>query len=159
MVQWGQIFNIYMIYWPESIKLQLFEYCDSNRVIKPKELLISEIILPIPDTNCTCRNYSLEKYEFSSKDEYYNTQSGVLYANASWGVDEKTGNILIPSNMKNKNYIIKSLQSYDAITALGVSRMQDINELAKWIFKSNLDPNDPRNSDLINLITVKLLIV
>ncbi len=34
--------------------------------------------------------------------------------------------------------------------------MQDIEKLTKWVIKSNLDPNDPRNADLINLIKVRL---
>jgi hypothetical protein len=50
----------------------------------------------------------------------------------------------------------EEMKSFDAIAALGVSRMQDIEKLAKWVAKSNLDPNDPRNSDLISLIKVIL---
>ena len=48
----------------------------------------------------------------------------------------------------------EEMKNYDPIAALGVSRMQDMEKLAKWILKSNLDPNDPRNADLINLIRV-----
>jgi coiled-coil and C2 domain-containing protein 2A len=163
-VEWGQIFNIYMINWPESIRLLVFEFCENVGPLKRKvnETFVAEIILPVPEANCTCNNYDLEKYEFSSANEFYMSkgndvtsyyQSGVLYTGAGWGVD-KNSNLLIPPTILGNNYLQKTLQNCDAIAALGVSRMQDPNELAKWIFKSNLDPNDPRNADLIDLIQV-----
>lgn len=165
-VEWGQIFNIYMIYWPESIRLQIFEFCEQTGPLKRRsnESMIAEIILPVPEANCTCNNYDLEKYEFASQNEYYMRtqanqitsfqQSGLLYAGAGWGID-KDSKVLMPPNAQNSNNLMKTLQNYDAVAALGVARMQDTNQLAKWIFKSNLDPNDPRNADLINLIQVK----
>lgn len=167
-VEWGQIFNIYMISWPDSISLQIFETCESTGLKrKSADSFISEVIIPVPEVNCTCNNYDLEKYEFSSPNEYYMNkgndvtsyyQSGILYAGAGWGVDQDS-KPLIPPSIVNNNYLVKSLQNYDAIAALGVSRMQDTQELMKWIFKSNLDPNDPRNADLIELIQVKILLL
>ena len=164
-VEWGQIFNIYMISWPDSIRLQIYEFCEPSGGALQRRMadsLISEIIIPVPDANCTCKNYNLEKYEFSSPNEYYMKkgnditsyyQSGILFAGAGWGLDQNS-KLLIPPSIVNNNYLVKTLQNYDAIAALGVSRMQDTNELAKWVFKSNLDPNDPRNADLIDLIQV-----
>lgn len=159
-----------MITFPDSILLQIFEYNDS----RSHEQMISQINLPMPDVNCTSANYNLENYEFSSSAAFYmhlksSNQLDLLYttgtlkAGSGWGVDERNGNILVPPNLKSgvahSEAAIKQdeMKSFDAIAALGVSRMQDIEKLAKWIIKSNLDPNDPRNSDLISLIRVNNL--
>jgi hypothetical protein len=169
-VCWAQIFNIFMITFPDSILLQIFEYSDS----KSHEQMIAQINLPMPDSNCTSANYDLEDYDFSSSAAIYmrlktsnqieslNT-SGTLKAGAGWGIDEKNGNLLMPPSFRHTSIsqsevAIKheEMKSFDAIAALGVSRMQDIEKLAKWVAKSNLDPNDPRNSDLISLIKVIL---
>ena len=162
-VEWGQIFNIYMISWPESISLQIFEVCETTGLNRKEDSFISEVIIPVPESNCNSNNYDLEKYEFSSPNEFYMNkgdniasyyQSGILYGGAGWGLDQDSKPLIPPSVVNNNNYLVKTLQNYDAIAALGVSRMQDTQELAKWIFKSNLDPNDPRNADLIDLIQV-----
>lgn len=164
-VRWSQIFSIFMITFPDIILLQVFEYWNS----KANEKKIAEINLPMPDANSTSVNYTLENYDFSSpvsfnlrlkednKSELLYT-TGTLKAGAGWGVDEKTGNVLVPPGLKgnitHSETAIKhdEVKGFDAIAALGVSRMQDMEKLAKWIMKSNLDPNDPRNNDLISLI-------
>jgi hypothetical protein len=167
-VHWGQIFNIYMIYWPESIRIQVYEYSDAARALErnSKDIMIAEILLPIPDKNCTSQNYDLEKYEFSTAYEFYMRnkdnkidafkQSGILYAGVAWGLDGNATALAPPiiNNLNKNSFLVKSLQNYDAVAALGAARAQDINELAKWVMKSNLDPNDPRNADLISLIRV-----
>lgn len=166
-VYWGEIFNVYMIYWPESIKLQVCEIIEPSGggfKLSPKEHVISEIIIPIPDTEISNVNLGLENYEFASKNDYYMrtkenkiesmTQAGVLRAAAYWGTDDD-GKILAPPKYGiDSEHISKAIKNFDAIAALGVSRMQDVRELAKWVVQSNLDPNDPHNADLINLIRV-----
>lgn len=164
LVRWGQIFNIYMINHPDSICLQLYEYTDS----RSHEHLVSSINLPAPERNCSSNNYSLDDYEFSSSqpfnmyskttnqiESFYT--SGIIKAGAGWGIDEKDGTILVPplSSSQSESALKQDeMKNFDAIAALGVSRMQDMEKLAKWVQKSNLDPNDPRNSDLMNLIRV-----
>ena len=128
--------------------------------------MIAEVNLPMPEVNCSSINYSLEDYEFASPHAFYmhleksnqleiKYTSGSLKAGSGWGVDERDGTVLVPPILKNNSdAAIKNdeMKQYDAIAALGVSRMQDIEKLTKWIIKSNLDPNDPKNADLINLI-------
>jgi hypothetical protein len=144
--------------------LQIFEFTDS----KSHERMIAQLNLPMPEAHCSTLNYSLEGYDFASPHAFYmhlersnqlevKYTSGTLRAGAGWGVDERDGSILVPPALrKSTDAAIKheEMKAYDAIAALGVSRMQDIEKLTKWIIKSNLDPNDPRNSDLINLIKV-----
>lgn len=163
-VKWAQIFNIFMITFPDSIVLQIFEFTDS----KSNERMIAQLNLPMPEEHCSTHNYSLENYDFASPHAFYmhleksnqlevKYTSGTLKAGTGWGIDERDGSILVPPTLKsNSDAVIKhdEMKGYDAIAALGVSRMQDIEKLTKWIIKSNLDPNDPRNADLINLIKV-----
>jgi len=66
-VKWGQIFNIFMISFPDSILLQLFEIYES----KSHERMIAELNLPMPDANCSTANYTLEDYEFASPHAFY----------------------------------------------------------------------------------------
>ena len=165
-VVWAQIFNIYMIGFPDSICLQIYEHTGS----KSRERMIAQVNVPTPEINSTSKNYSIEEYDFSSSQAFYmhlkSTNqiellftSGVLKAGAGWGIDEKDGTVLIPPIAAKTETALKQeeMKNYDAIAALGVSRMQDMEKLYKWIVKSNLDPNDPRNADLINLIRVRLL--
>lgn len=168
-VKWAQIFNIYMITFPDSICLQIFEYTDS----RSKERMLAEINLPMPEMSSTSANYNLEDYEFSSTEAFYmhlktTNQSELFYTSGKlktgtgWGIDEKDGTVLVPPQSAGQSdSAIKQdeMKSFDAIAALGVSHMQDMEKLAKWILKSNLDPNDPKNSDLINLIRVFIFFI
>jgi coiled-coil and C2 domain-containing protein 2A len=153
-VKWGQIFNIYMLTSPESIQLQLFEYSGNRR--SSNDRFIAEINIPTPETNCTSANYILEDYEFTSnKSGPLMFTSGKIRTGAGWAINPRDGTILIPPNLlERKDTIMKrnEMKNFDAVAALGVSRMQDMEKLSRWVAKSNLDPNDPRNSDLFNLI-------
>lgn len=163
-VSWGQIFNIYIINQPEAIIIQLMELIDS----RINDHILSEIRIPAPEANTTSANYTIENYNFSAKQfsmqlngnekdkfvQYFT--SGVLRAGAGWGIDEKSGEVLVPPDLVKKQHDAAvgndERKGYDAIAAIGVSRMQNMEKLAEWFTKSNLDPNDPRNADLIDLI-------
>jgi len=91
----------------------------------------------------------------NSEFKYFIYFLGCLKAGCGWGISESDGSILVPTSLRRNPHAalkLDEMKSYDAIAALGVSRMQDIEKLTKWVVKSNLDPNDPRNADLINLI-------
>lgn len=151
-----------MISQPDSIVIQIHDYHES----RSRERLIAEINIPSPELNCTSNNYLLEDYEFASPEAFYLNlkttneielfyTSGILKAGSGWGIDEKDGSVLAPPlSASQVESALKhdEMKNFDPIAALGVSRMQDLEKLAKWIMKSNLDPNDPKNEDLINLI-------
>ena len=83
--------------------------------------------------------------------------SGEIRSGARWSqVDLVRKDALIAQAWRQRE---DKLNSNDPLMAVGVSHMQDIDKLAKWVQRSNLDPNDPRNSDLISLIKVKLPII
>jgi hypothetical protein len=76
--------------------------------------------------------------------------SGIIKAGARWAeVDTVRKDAQIAQAWRLRE---EKLNSNDPLLAVGVSHMQDIDKLARWVQRSNLDPNDPRNADLISLI-------
>lgn len=145
-----------------------------------REHLVAELCVPTPDPAST--TYALDDFEFASQtDGFYfpssassiqqqqqsqhnNNEhvgagggemiytSGEIRAGARWAqVDLVRKDALIAQAWRQRE---EKLNSNDPLMAVGVSHMQDIDQLAKWVQRSNLDPNDPRNADLINLIKV-----
>lgn len=47
-----------------------------------------------------------------------------------------------------------ALKRADAISSIGTSGLTDLKKLAKWAAESRLDPNDPNNAPLMQLISV-----
>lgn len=45
----------------------------------------------------------------------------------------------------------------DAIASIGTSGLTDMKKLAKWAAETKLDPNDPSNAALMQLIMVRKL--
>lgn len=44
----------------------------------------------------------------------------------------------------------------DAIASIGMSRINDLQKLAKWAKKARIDPNDPQNLNLMHVIKVSV---
>ncbi|XP_065840222.1 coiled-coil and C2 domain-containing protein 2A-like [Oscarella lobularis] len=168
-VHFGQIFNIQIRQWPESISLQLYE---SRSGSSGGFGLIAEVYVPIPPSQLHSGNVALENIDFSSpqKVEYAHTgvgsginvdisssglvsillTSGALRASACWSKDDATGKILSPPMLGQPTHFGE--RYVDAIAALGATGMVDIQKLATWISEAQLDPNDPRNADLLYLV-------
>ena len=51
-------------------------------------------------------------------------------------------------------FIFSALKRADAISSIGTSGLTDMKKLAKWAAESKLDPNDPSNAPLMQLISV-----
>ena len=49
------------------------------------------------------------------------------------------------------------MKMMDAVAALGVAGMSDMDKLTKWIAESRLDPNDPSNAELMYLMRVRFI--
>ena len=90
-----------MISFPDSVCLKIYDYYET----KSNEKKIADVNLPMPELNCTSKNYQLEDYEFSSKEVFHMNlkitnqielfyTSGVLKAGSGWGIDEKDGSVL-----------------------------------------------------------------
>lgn len=52
------------------------------------------------------------------------------------------------------NFFSSALKRADAISSIGTSGLTDLKKLAKWAAESKLDPNDPNNAPLMQLISV-----
>uniref|UniRef100_A0A8C0G583 Coiled-coil and C2 domain containing 2A n=1 Tax=Chelonoidis abingdonii TaxID=106734 RepID=A0A8C0G583_CHEAB len=53
------------------------------------------------------------------------------------------------------SYIKFALKNIDAVASIGTSGLTDMKKLAKWAAETKLDPNDPKNADLMQLIMVR----
>ncbi|CAF1989494.1 unnamed protein product [Rotaria magnacalcarata] len=168
----GQIFPCYVVRTPETIKIEFYE--SSARFRSP----LAELYLPVPEQTVTSENYQLQGYEFSSNilREYNPNQTtavgsgihspiqipdgnlsflnieGILNAGISWGVQD--GVTLVPPDYTtSKAYLSRQMgggiPQDISMQAINLSNMKNLIE---WIKQSNLDPYDPDNAFLINIM-------
>ncbi|NXS26874.1 C2D2A protein, partial [Pomatostomus ruficeps] len=170
-VHFGQIFNLQIINWPESLKLQIYETSGISSTT-----LLAEVFLPVPETAVLTGSAPLEEIEFSSNQrvmlDHEGVGSGVSFSfeadgsnkitlmtsgkvsnSVSWAVGEK-GIPLIPPVSQQNTGIPSALKNVDAIASIGTSGLTDMKKLAKWAAEAKLDPNDPNNAALMQLIMI-----
>ncbi|KFP75461.1 Coiled-coil and C2 domain-containing protein 2A, partial [Acanthisitta chloris] len=170
-VHFGQIFNLQIINWPESLKLQIYETMGMSSTT-----LLAEVFVPVPDTTVLTGCAPLEEIEFSSNQRVMLDHEGVgsgvpisfeadgsnkitlmtsgkVSNSVSWAVGEK-GIPLVPLVSQQNTGIPSALKSIDAIASIGTSGLTDMKKLAKWAAEAKLDPNDPNNAALMQLIMV-----
>uniref|UniRef100_A0A8C4UBC1 Coiled-coil and C2 domain containing 2A n=1 Tax=Falco tinnunculus TaxID=100819 RepID=A0A8C4UBC1_FALTI len=170
-VHFGQIFNLQIFNWPESLKLQIFETMGMSSTT-----LLAEVFIPVPETTILTGNAPIEEIEFSSNQrvmlDHEGVGSGVSFSfeadgsnkmtlmtsgkvsnSVSWAVGEK-GIPLIPPVSQQNTGIPSTLKNTDAIASIGTSGLTDMKKLAKWAAEAKLDPNDPNNAALMQLIMV-----
>uniref|UniRef100_A0A8B9SDP6 Coiled-coil and C2 domain containing 2A n=1 Tax=Apteryx owenii TaxID=8824 RepID=A0A8B9SDP6_APTOW len=170
-VHFGQIFNLQIFNWPESVKLQIYETVGISSTT-----LLAEVFIPIPETTVLTGSTPVEEIEFSSNQrvmlDHEGVGSGVSFSfeadgsnkmtlmtsgkvssSVSWAVGEK-GVPLIPPVSQQNTGIASALKNIDAIASIGTSGLTDMKKLAKWAAEAKLDPNDPNNAALMQLITV-----
>ncbi|NWU46491.1 C2D2A protein, partial [Dromas ardeola] len=167
-VHFGQIFNLQIFNWPESLKLQVYETMGMSSTT-----LLAEVFIPVPETTILTGSAPLEEIEFSSNQrvmlDHEGVGSGVSFSfeadgsnkmtlmtsgkvsnSVSWTVGDK-GIPLIP---QQNTGIPSALKNIDAIASIGTSGLTDMKKLAKWAAEAKLDPNDPNNAALMQLIMV-----
>lgn len=59
--------------------------------------------------------------------------------------------------LTDSTFFFSALKRADAISSIGTSGLTDMKKLAKWAAESKLDPNDPSNGPLMQLISVMWL--
>uniref|UniRef100_A0A4W3JHN1 Coiled-coil and C2 domain containing 2B n=1 Tax=Callorhinchus milii TaxID=7868 RepID=A0A4W3JHN1_CALMI len=171
-VQFKQIFNIQIIHDPESIRLEVI----IHEITSKMNNILANVFVPIPEVTLLTGSAVLEEIEFSSAEtvspshegvgsntllflDEYNSEpvllmtSGIIICAVSWGID-KNGNALSPPAPRPKSFIESDLNTIDAIASIGVSWLNDIQKLAEWAKKARIDPHDPQNSSLMQLIEV-----
>ncbi|XP_075608570.1 coiled-coil and C2 domain-containing protein 2A isoform X2 [Balearica regulorum gibbericeps] len=170
-VHFGQIFNLQIFNWPESLKLQIYETTGISSTT-----LLAEVFIPVPETTVLTGSAPMEEIEFSSNQrvvlDHEGVGSGVSFSfeadgsnkmtlmtsgkvsnSVSWAVGEK-GIPLIPPVSQQNTGILSALKNTDAIASIGTSGLTDMKKLAKWAAEAKLDPNDPNNAGLMQLIMV-----
>ncbi|XP_078534578.1 coiled-coil and C2 domain-containing protein 2A [Lissotriton helveticus] len=170
-VHFGQIFNLQIYNWPESIKIQVYETVGLSGTT-----LLAEVFIPIPDTAVLTGKAPIEETEFSSKQRVMFDHEGVgsdvpfsfeadgsnkmilmtsgkLSYSVSWAVAENGVPLAPPISQQNSG-IQRALKNIDAIASIGASSLTDMKKLSKWAAESKLDPNDPNNAALMQLIMI-----
>ncbi|XP_066136174.1 coiled-coil and C2 domain-containing protein 2A isoform X3 [Saccopteryx bilineata] len=171
-VHFGQIFNLQIVNWPESLTLQVFETVGYSGTT-----LLAEVFLPIPETTVVTGRAPMEEVEFSSNQhvtlDHEGVGSGVPFSfeadgsnqlilmtsgkvshSVAWAVGENGIPLVPPLSQLNIGCRRSALKRADAISSIGTSGLTDMKMLAKWAAESRLDPNDPNNAPLMQLISV-----
>ncbi|XP_067085744.1 coiled-coil and C2 domain-containing protein 2A [Osmerus mordax] len=169
-VHFGQIFNLKIINWPESIKLQVFEAVGSS------SSLLAEVCVPAPEPSTLTGSAPTEQLEFSSNlrvmfdhegvgsDVPFSFEadgsnrltlltSGKLSCCVSWALGED-GLPLAPPTAQRPSAMHSGLKQLDAVACIGASGLSDVRKLGEWATESRLDPNDPNNAAIMQLLKV-----
>ncbi|XP_008590568.1 PREDICTED: coiled-coil and C2 domain-containing protein 2A, partial [Galeopterus variegatus] len=170
-VHFGQIFNLQIFNWPESLTLQVYETVGHSGTT-----LLAEVFLPIPETTIVTGRAPIEEVEFSSNQhvtlDHEGVGSGVPFSfeadgsnqlilmtsgkvshRVAWAIGENGIPLIPPLSQQNIGFR-SALKRADAISSIGTSGLTDMKKLAKWAAESKLDPNDPNNAPLMQLISV-----
>ncbi|XP_062068693.1 coiled-coil and C2 domain-containing protein 2A isoform X4 [Lepus europaeus] len=170
-VHFGQIFNLQIFNWPESLTLQVYETIGHSSAS-----LLAEVFLPIPETTVVTGRAPIEEVEFSSNQhvtlDHEGVGSGVPFSfeadgsnqlilmtsgkvshSVAWAIGENGIPLIPPLSQQNIGFR-SALKRADAISSIGTSGLTDMKKLAKWATESKLDPNDPNNAPLMQLISV-----
>uniref|UniRef100_A0A3Q1BCN1 C2 domain-containing protein n=1 Tax=Amphiprion ocellaris TaxID=80972 RepID=A0A3Q1BCN1_AMPOC len=169
-VHFGQIFNLKIVHCPQSINLQVFEEIGSSCS------LLARVFVPVPEPSVVTGNVPVEEYEFSSNQRVMfdhegvgsdvplsfeadgsNKQtlltSGKLSCCVSWGIGEDDVP-LAPPVSQQPGGIHSGLDRLDAVTYIGASGLYDMKKIGEWATQSRLDPNDPKNASIMQLLKV-----
>ncbi|XP_076992550.1 coiled-coil and C2 domain-containing protein 2A isoform X2 [Tamandua tetradactyla] len=170
-VHFGQIFNLQIFNWPESLTLQVYEIVGHSGTT-----LLAEVFLPIPETTVVTGRAPIEEVEFSSNQhvtlDHEGVGSGVPFSfeadgsnqmtlmtsgkvsnSVAWAIGENGIPLIPPLSQQNIGFR-SALKRADAISSVGTSGLTDMKKLAKWAAESKLDPNDPNNAPLMQLISI-----
>ncbi|XP_029939889.1 coiled-coil and C2 domain-containing protein 2A isoform X2 [Salarias fasciatus] len=169
-VHFGQIFNLKIINCPQSINLQVFEEVGSSLS------LLAQVFVPVPESSVLTGNVPLEEFEFSSNQRVMfdhegvgsdvplsfeadgsNKQtlltSGKLSCCVSWGIGEDDVPLAPPVSQQPAG-MHSGLDRLDAVTSIGASGLYDMKKISEWATQSRLDPNDPNNASIMQLLKV-----
>ncbi|XP_071395156.1 coiled-coil and C2 domain-containing protein 2A [Centroberyx affinis] len=169
-VHFGQIFNLKIVNCPESIKLQVFEEIGSSCS------LLAEVFVPVPEPSVVTGSVPAEEFEFSSNQRVMfdhegvgsdvpfsfeadgsNKQtlltSGKLSCCVSWGIGEDDVP-LAPPMSQQPGGMHSGLRQLDAVMCIGASGLNDMKKIGEWATQSRLDPNDPKNASIMQLLKV-----
>ncbi|TKS74879.1 Coiled-coil and C2 domain-containing protein 2A [Collichthys lucidus] len=166
----GQIFNLKIVNCPQSINLQVFEEIGSSCS------LLAQVFVPVPEPSVVTGNVPLEEFEFSSNQRVMfdhegvgsdvplsfeadgsNKQtlltSGKLSCCVSWGIGDDDVPLAPPVSQQLAG-MHSGLGRLDAVSYIGASGLYDMKKIGEWATQSRLDPNDPKNASIMQLLKV-----
>ena len=166
-VNFGQIFPLQIVQWPESLKVHIYE----GSSIKSTQLTV--VSVPLCDTSTTLDSVRMEKYPFESglrvKHDHSGLGSGVefganidgskvqsrsirgkLLTRIGWG---KSTDGVIMAPMHWSPPVDKTPHDLDLNDLLNADGQVDPVRLEEWMTKNMIDPNDPANVDLMERVT------
>ncbi|KAB0405813.1 hypothetical protein E2I00_013734, partial [Balaenoptera physalus] len=166
-VMFQQIFNIQLIYWPETICLEVYE-------ISKRTSLLAKLYLPLPKNTELKGKTVLEYVEFSSDklvipaygevgsnvpfllegngtEELCLLTSGKLSYSLSWALDEN-GVPLTPMSQSLRSAYRSVLRNVDARGVPGIPWLINAQKLFEWANEVRIDPNNPEYSDLMEFV-------
>ncbi|XP_030584227.1 coiled-coil and C2 domain-containing protein 2A isoform X2 [Archocentrus centrarchus] len=169
-VHFGQIFNLKIVNCPQSVSLQVFEEIGSSCSV------LAQVFLPVPEPSVVTGSVPLEEFEFSSNQRVMfdhegvgsdvplsfeadgsNKQilltSGKVACCVSWGIGEDDVP-LAPPISQQPGGIHSGLGHLDAVAHIGASGLYDMKKISEWARQSRLDPNDPKNASIMQLLKV-----
>ncbi|KAJ3083127.1 Coiled-coil and C2 domain-containing protein 2A, partial [Quaeritorhiza haematococci] len=153
---------------PESIRAEIFELGVMG------EMLLGEIFVPIPEPTKTVNAIDLEPLTLQYTGRPFELLkplpkqggskgmnadviaerwvSGTMTANVAWNVD-KDGKPLGPTITRSRGHFsthkIKGFA--DPLRTIGPGGLLNLRKLMNWIVNLQVDPNDPRNHDILRL--------
>ncbi|XP_013080825.2 coiled-coil and C2 domain-containing protein 2A-like isoform X2 [Biomphalaria glabrata] len=170
-VVFGQIYNLKIVEWPESIKYEIYETMGFGG-----GRLLTELYAPIPESSVTSQSVMLDNVEFSSYDKVQHQHEGVgsgvafkfeghvpdlvtlmtsgkLTSSVAWAVGED-GLPLVPTEKFGSGFqSAVQMKRLDPLAAIGASGVANMEKLLQWFKESRLDPNDPNNKDIVYMLS------
>ncbi|XP_054644566.1 coiled-coil and C2 domain-containing protein 2A isoform X2 [Dunckerocampus dactyliophorus] len=169
-VHFGQIFNLKIANCPRSITLQVFEEGGSSCS------LLAQVYVPVPASSVVAGSAAMEEFEFSSNQRVMFDHEGVgsdvplsfaadgsnrvvlltsgkVSCCVSWGVSEDDLP-LAPPLSQHPGSVLGGVGHPEAVPHIGPSGLSDMKKIGEWAAQSRLDPNDPKNASIMQLLKV-----
>uniref|UniRef100_A0A1A8PMW8 Coiled-coil and C2 domain containing 2A n=1 Tax=Nothobranchius pienaari TaxID=704102 RepID=A0A1A8PMW8_9TELE len=169
-VQFTQLFHLKILNCPQSINLQVFEQIGSS------SSLLAQVFVPVPEPSVVTGSAPVETFEFSSNQRVMFDHEGVgsdvplsfepdgsnkvilltsgkLACCVSWGIGEDDVPRAPPVSQQLGG-AHSGLGRLDAVTYIGASGLYDMKKISEWATQSRLDPNDPKNASIMQLLQV-----
>uniref|UniRef100_A0A3Q3N7K7 Coiled-coil and C2 domain containing 2A n=1 Tax=Labrus bergylta TaxID=56723 RepID=A0A3Q3N7K7_9LABR len=154
-VHFGQIFNLKIVNCPQSINLQVFEEIGSSCS------LLAQVFIPVPEPSVLAGNAPVEEFEFSSNQRVMFDHEGVGSVPLSFEADGSDRQTLLTSGklsccvswgVGDDDVPLAGLARFDPVTYIGASGLYDMKKIGEWATQSRLDPNDPKNAAIMQLV-------
>ncbi|KAM6921159.1 coiled-coil and C2 domain-containing protein 2A [Xenentodon cancila] len=169
-VHFGQIFNLKIVNCPQSINLQVFEEIGSSCFV------LAQVFVPVPEPSVVTGNVAVEEFEFSSNQRVMFDHEGVgsdvplsfeadgsnkvvlltsgkLSCCVSWGIGDDDVPLAPPVSQQPGGYH-SAAGHLDAVAYIGASGLYDMKKISQWATQSRLDPNDPKNTSIMQQLKV-----